>query len=789
MLHILRNHLGNLLALALLIGFTSPLAFALTTDQVLSPAAVTVDKQGPVIDEAARTFLAERDSETGKIWVFFTDKGVTGRSGFEAKAAGVAIETRSLVRRAKVGKDEVLFADLPVNRDYVDQIVGLGAEFRRVSRWLNAATFEVELDLLDEIARLNFVAKVQPMAFYKREVVSYTDKLMDFPPMAASPDALNYGSSFVQLDQLGVPELHSRGFNGEGVTLAILDTGFRKSHEAFAQHYLDGRVLGEYDFVFGDGNTANEPEDNSSQWNHGTLIWSVSGGLKDGNIYGPAYKANFLLAKTEDVRSETPVEEDNWVAALEWADSAGADVLTSSLSYSDWYVPAAYDGMTAVTTLAANTAAGLGIVVCNSAGNSGPSSPSLSAPVDAFDIVAVGAVNSAGTIASFSSRGPTVDARIKPEVCAMGVSTYSASSSGDANYTTANGTSLSTPLVAGVVACLIQAHPTFTPQLIRQSLLETSSQSGSPNNTYGWGIVDGEKAVEWGVRMATDVQVGEAPLTVQFSDSSDLAASTWKWSFGDGDSALVETPSHVYQTVGAFDVALTIGTVYGDITDLNTSYILATGDTLWLGPDSGFAGQDIVVSVNLKNTQPLGTFYLPIRYTNSAAVQWTSAEPGDRINYFESFQMVAFDPFNNKFTLKATADMGGGALPLPPGEGEVVKLVFSSDALAVGGESASVDSTEQSSYSVELITDFASYGPAVHAGQATVTTVQRGDVNYTQSIDIADLTFMVAYMFKGGAAPLSFVSGDINDDLSHDISDVTYLVSFQFKGGPPPPPL
>ncbi|RMF94466.1 MAG: hypothetical protein D6741_12600, partial [Planctomycetota bacterium] len=276
------------------------------------------------------------------------------------------------------------------------------------------------------------------------------------------------------------------------------DTGFRKSHEAFAFHYAQGHVLAEHDFVFGDGNTANEAGDNPNQWDHGTYIWGTSGGHMDGKIYGPAYEANFILCKTEDIRSETPVEEDNWVAAVEFADSVGADVITSSLTYSAWYTYSDYDGQTATITIAANTADSLGIVVCNAMGNSGPSVGTLTPPADAFDIIAVGAVTSLGSIASFSSRGPTFDGRPKPEVVAQGVSTYASSAAGDAAYTNVSGTSLSTPLVAGLCCLVLEANPCLTPQQVREAVMMTADRAANPDSTtYGHGIPDALAAINY----------------------------------------------------------------------------------------------------------------------------------------------------------------------------------------------------------------------------------------------------------------------------------------------------
>ncbi|UCD63528.1 MAG: S8 family serine peptidase [Candidatus Zixiibacteriota bacterium] len=457
----------------------------------------------PVTDEVRR-FLTERNADVARVWVFFTDKGLFTQAEFDAAAAAVTISDRALTRRAKVGRARVLMADLPVNDAYVRAATGHGGRLRRVSRWLNAASFDIPMTQLDVIADHDFVQAIKPVAAFEArpDVDLPQPDVPDYAP--AVPGDLDYGMALAQLEQIKVPALHQRGLSGQGVTLAIFDTGYRKTHEVFAQHYVDGRVLAEYDFVFDDEETANEAEDAYSQWNHGTIVWSVAGGWLDGHLYGPAYGANFLLAKTEDVASETPVEEDNWVAALEWAEGLGADVVSSSLAYPDWYTYADLDGATAVITIAANTAAGLGIVVCNSMGNYGPDPGTLAPPADAFDMLAIGAVDALGNIAYFSSRGPTYDGRTKPEVCARGVSTSCATASGDATYGTASGTSLSAPLVAGAACLLIEAHPDYTPLMIRQAMMATGSQADAPDNDYGRGIVNAETAAACGDRGDTD---------------------------------------------------------------------------------------------------------------------------------------------------------------------------------------------------------------------------------------------------------------------------------------------
>lgn len=468
----------------------------LWTTVVLDSQPGSRAKRDPVIAERAGEYLLKQNSDVALVWVFFTDKRCADQVSFERKAAAVRLTERALKRRAKVGRDHVVNADLPVPVEYVEAVTQLGAVHRRSSRWLNASSFAVPAQMLQRIAALPFVAEIRPVARFGPSIDDVSEA-RPAPPdeTALAPAALDYGSSYTQLQQLQVPAAHEQGYSGLGVTLTITDTGFRKSHQAFAQHFADSRVLAEYDFVFNDTETANEPEDATSAWNHGTSVWSIAGGSDDGTMYGPAYRANFILCKTEDIRSETPVEEDNWVAALEFADSVGTDVITTSLGYSDWYTYSDFDGQTAVISIAAGTCDGLGIVMCNSMGNAGPALSTLTAPADAFDILSVGSVSSTGTIASSSSRGPTADGRIKPDLCAMGLNTYIALGTGDALYGTGSGTSFATPLIAGAACLLIEAHPDWRPSQVREALAATGNHASAPDNIYGWGIPNVDSAL------------------------------------------------------------------------------------------------------------------------------------------------------------------------------------------------------------------------------------------------------------------------------------------------------
>jgi subtilisin family serine protease len=301
----------------------------------------------------------------------------------------------------------------------------------------------------------------------------------------------DYGPSFGQLEMLNVPAVHQQGYSGRGVLVLVLDTGFYKNHEAIHPN----RIVGEYDFVSNDRNTHNETaeEDSLGHHIHGTQVYSTLGGYGPGKLIGPAYECSFLLAKTEITEYDSIIEEDHFVAALEWGESRGADIISSSVGYLDWYQPDALDGNTAITTRAVRWATRMGMVAVIAVGNERRNTSwggNVVVPADADSIISVGAVTTDGSIAMFSSHGPTFDGRIKPELVAQGMLVTCAAARDSAAYTVSNGTSYSAPLVAGSAALLLEAHPNWGPMDVRGALLATASQAGNPNNDYGWGIPD-----------------------------------------------------------------------------------------------------------------------------------------------------------------------------------------------------------------------------------------------------------------------------------------------------------
>ena len=479
------------------------------------------------IDRLLTAALAERDKppKTRPVWISFRDKGPAGFSSLQATLTRVEkeLDPRCLWRRTKVLKAGRLvdFADLPVSPAYIESIAPFVERIRTTSRWLNAVSAEVRPSAVRAIAKFPFVRKVELVRSFRRNEPSSPGQ----PPPALAffdPVVGFYGASFIQINQIDAWPLHQLGYTGRGVIVCLLDSGFRTQHEIFGQ----ARLIAQRDFVNDDGDVSqdfSDPNDYSDF--HGTGTWSILGGYKPGELVGPAYGADFILAKTETENFEQPIEEDYWTAGIEWAEGLGAEVVSSSLGYIDWYTFPDMDGQTAVTTRAANRAASLGVVVVNAAGNERDNSwGHIIAPADGFDVIACGAVDATGQVSSFSSPGPTYDGRIKPDVCALGVNNWLAANRDDQTdtYGMGSGTSFSTPLIAGVAALLLEIHRDWTPAQVRQALMSTASLSQNPNNDYGWGIVDAALAAD----------VGWISLSLEGSSVDDDSSGL---SLGDGD--------------------------------------------------------------------------------------------------------------------------------------------------------------------------------------------------------------------------------------------------------------
>ena len=465
-------------------------------------AGLRVDEpETAVTERTLATLSAASEAASGvKIWVYFTDKNLFDERSYERRIEEVAAEfdPHARARRAKVFKGAPAdFHDIPVHEEYVTRLEELGVSVLRRSRWLNAVSGRASLETWRRVADLPFLRKLTPVG----RGASSRSRPSETATPPAGRGGLDYGPSFDQLDEIRVVAAHDAGWTGAGVRIAMLDTGYYRDHAAFAQLIAEGRLLAQYDFINDDGETQDEPGDPEGQHFHGTVTWSIAGGFDEGELIGAAYGADFLLAKTEDTSMEAPIEEDNWVAGMEWADGLGADVISSSLGYFDWYTYEDLDGNTAVTTIGADVAAGRGIVVCTAAGNMGTQDWFyIIAPADADSVVTVGGTEPDGSMWLDSSHGPTYDGRTKPEVVARGSQTYGATPPEDQKgegYRSFQGTSVSTPLVAGAAALLLEAFPAWTPMMVREALMMTADNAANPDNHRGWGRIDVIAALEW----------------------------------------------------------------------------------------------------------------------------------------------------------------------------------------------------------------------------------------------------------------------------------------------------
>ncbi len=565
------------------------------------------------------------------VWVFFRDKAVAGATAGSNPLNFIsepALRRRARVLPANTIVDE---ADYPVNEEYVKQVTPLVTRIRQVSKWLNAVSADATPSGVAGIESLPFVEQVDIVQKYRRG--RNVETLQAPPPAPRKPSgtgALDYGPSIDQVAQENIPAVHATGNSAQGIIIGLFDNGVRlQTHQAFDQ--LRGRIIAQHDFV--DHKTSVVPNDPDPSFGaHGVSTLSTLAGYEPGQIIGPAYGATFILARTENDSSETPIEEDNWAAAIQWAESLGVQVTSTSLGYLTFDSPYTsltwqdMDGKTAVISRAAVMAARRGVIVVNSAGNEGPAPPgenSLIAPADADSILTAGAVANDSVRAYFSSCGPTTDGRIKPDVMAVGSIDYVASGTDTAGYVYEQGTSFSCPLTAGVAALVLKAHPEATAMQIIKAIKTTAyrppSQSARPDNLYGWGIVDALAAINY-------LGGGSHPASPAALSASDTSTTgfTANWltvSGAAGYTLDVSTDSAFGSFVHSYDLDydVTSCTVAGLQPGTSYFYRLRAVGT---GTPSGYSNVERVTTLRVT----AGTFTLSHNYPNPF-------NPGTRIDF------------------------------------------------------------------------------------------------------------------------------------------------------------
>jgi serine protease AprX len=413
--------------------------------------------------------------------VYFKDKGEDDPSNYLPEDL---LSLKAINRREKNGITAPDFRDIPVNAAYLDQVSALGFKLHCTSKWMNTALYKTRS--LEDINILLDLAFVSNVRIVKMPGVksSFNHKLdfqvfnTDLPPFDRP------------LTMLNASALHYSGFDGKNILIAVLDAGFINADQisSLSQLYSRNGIKATYDFAKND----NYVYESSI---HGTAVLSVLSGKLPGFIEGTASGADYLLLKTEDAESEFPCEEDFWAAGAEYADSIGADIISSSLGYSYFDNPALnykysdLDGNTSFVTKIADIAASKGILVVNSAGNERDKEwKRIICPADGDSVLAVGAVDGYNNISDFSSAGPSADGRIKPDNVAMGVSVPVQTS--PASVGRSNGTSFSCPVLSGMAACLMQAVPKATAARIIDAIHSGADHFNTPDSLYGFGIPD-----------------------------------------------------------------------------------------------------------------------------------------------------------------------------------------------------------------------------------------------------------------------------------------------------------
>jgi len=439
-----------------------------------------------------------------KYFIEFTDKN---QNPYSLGHPEQFLTERAIQRRLTMGiaYDQ---NDLPVTPVYLQTLQGLGAQILNPTKWLNGTTiYLADTSVIDTIKKLPFVKSVINHSGLHLEYSKHVDKFFiesqivenhSAIPSVKSVTAYNYGESYDQIHLLNGDVMHQNGFRGQGKVIAQLDAGFYLVPvlPAFDSLRANNQILGHKDFV-----KNGHPIFNDSTDQHGMWVLSTMGGILPGHLIGTAPKASYWLLKTEEIQHEYETEEYNWVSGAEFADSVGADIITSSLGYTRFdsgfmsHACSDMNGHKTVCTRGANIAFSKGIVVIISAGNEGenPSWPCMAAPADADYSIACAAVNSNGVRASFSSLGVDTGGRVKPNVAAMGANAVVQNSVGTTSRM--SGTSLSTPILAGMTACLMQSKPGFANTFIKTAIERAGNHASAPDSLTGYGIPDFVKAM------------------------------------------------------------------------------------------------------------------------------------------------------------------------------------------------------------------------------------------------------------------------------------------------------
>jgi len=423
-----------------------------------------------------------------RYWVQFRDKKF---SSYSIENPEIFLSIQAIARRMRQNIS-INETDLPVTNAYVDSLKAIGLTIINTSKWLNGVVVAAnDTALINKASKFSFVAGIPRYSNQSEIIQLVDDKLIRTDEKSVGP---SYGISFNQIEMFNGHYLHNKDYCGQGFLIAVLDAGFLEANKISSLQHLwkDNRVVAICDFVK-DGTSFYQSN------SHGTKVLSTIASIEEDILYGTAPKSKFVLIRTEDIASEYLIEEYNWVCGAEFADSIGTDIINSSLSYTEFnnsmqnHTYEDMNGKTNVSAIGASIASSKGILVVCGAGNNGNDLWHwIGSPADADSILTVGAVDPQGIITNFSSRGPSSDGRIKPDICAQGKDVICQYPSGE--YIGVAGTSFSSPLIAGMAACLWQANPEASNIQIIESIRQSASQYSNPDGEYGYGIPDFAKA-------------------------------------------------------------------------------------------------------------------------------------------------------------------------------------------------------------------------------------------------------------------------------------------------------
>jgi hypothetical protein len=497
-------------------------------------------------------FISAIYSQT-KYFIYFKDKGISKTSVLQKsssiyKIAEQQLSPKAIERRKQVlGENNyIIYEDLPLTENYVQGVQSLGVKIINQLRWFNAVTAYLDDNQLQAVKNLSFVEKIDQVAVSKgikdivpsNPVPQGSNQQQD-NNILKKTTSLNYGGSLTENSLSDIPAVHALGIIGTGVYIGILDDGFSyRKYNALKTR----KVLIQHNYI-------NPADTVSNQTGHGSAVFCLMGGYDPGNAIGPAYDSQFFLAETEINNTyDLHIEEDNYAAALQDMEAAGVEITSSSLGYTTFdpsetsYTFADMNGNTTIVAKALNLAYNFGISTFSAAGNErGDSWGHIVSPADAFNVIAVGAVNAKKSLAGFSSPGPTSDGRIKPEVCAMGDGNFVAASDG-ISYSGGSGTSYATPITAGIAGLLKSAWPHLTNAQIRKTFLECCYPEGTPipNNDYGYGVISATKVIAY--PNLSQVDSITFKLNKIFIDANGVDPSSVKLYYSTGNNSFQSVP-------------------------------------------------------------------------------------------------------------------------------------------------------------------------------------------------------------------------------------------------------